>query len=61
MDDRKKQYIGDGAYVAYDGYSLILTAEDGIRATDTIYLEPDVWASLVSYVERLKAAQQETP
>jgi hypothetical protein len=49
-----KEYLGDGAYVDYDGYSLILTAENGIRATDTVVLEPNVWLALVAYVERLK-------
>jgi hypothetical protein len=48
-----KEYLGDGAYVNFDGYSLILTAENGIRATDTIVLEPNVWLALVAYVERL--------
>lgn len=86
-----KRYIGDGAYVDFDGWNLILlsrtpgtdtftranivglgpawavltintntlkisgnTAEDGIRATNTIYLEPEVWRRLVEYVESLK-------
>lgn len=44
-----KAYIGDGVYVAFDGYSLILTAEDGVRATNTIYLEPVVMDSLIEY------------
>jgi hypothetical protein len=49
-----KRYIGDGAYVDFDGWNLILTAEDGIRATNTIYLEPEVWRQLVEYVANLK-------
>jgi hypothetical protein len=28
MSDFPKRYLGDGAYVAFDGYSLILTAEN---------------------------------
>jgi hypothetical protein len=50
----KKAYIGDGVYVDYDGWNLILTAEDGIKATNTIYLEPDVLRSLLDYVEQFK-------
>ena len=33
-----KRYLGDGAYVEFDGNGLKLTAENGMRATDTIYL-----------------------
>lgn len=50
-----KRYLGDGAYVDFDGYALILTAEDGIRATDTIVLEPEAYLALLKYVEDLKA------
>lgn len=49
-----KRYLGDGAYVDFDGYALVLTAEDGIRATNTIVLEPEVYAALVAYVADLK-------
>ena len=50
-----KRYIGDGAYVDYDGYSLVLTTSDGIRDTNTIVMEPEVYAALLEYVEDLKA------
>ncbi len=33
-----KAHLGDGAYVDFDGFGLVLTAENGITATDTIYL-----------------------
>jgi len=49
-----KQYLGDGAYVNFDGNGLILTAENGIYATDTVYLEPQVWDRLKRYVADLK-------
>ena len=39
-------YLGDGVYVAYDGFGMWLTAEDGVRATDGIYLEPLVYNAL---------------
>ena len=47
-----KEYLGDGAYVSFDGYSLIVTAEDGIRATNTIVLEPEVFVMLLRYAQR---------
>ncbi len=51
----RKQYLGDGAYVDFDGYALVLTAENGIEATDRVVLEPAVWRALEDYVARLKA------
>lgn len=50
-----KTYLGDGAYAAFDGYGIILTAENGIEATDTVYLEPQVYHKLVAFVDGLKA------
>lgn len=50
-----KAYLGDGVYVQIDRGMLKLTAEDGIRATDTIYLEGFVFNQLVRYVENIKA------
>ena len=41
-----KTYLGDGVYVEFDGFSLTLTAENGIEATDTIVLEPEVYMAL---------------
>ncbi len=54
-----KTYLGDGAYVEYDGYALVLTTENGIEVTNRIVLEPNVYHSLVEYVARLKRAQPE--
>ncbi len=50
----RKVYLGDGAYVDFDGYGLSLTTENGISTTNEIYLEPSVYAALVEYVARLK-------
>ncbi len=49
-----KAYLGDGAYADFDGYAIVLTAENGIAVTHRIVLEPEVWAALVDYVVRLK-------
>lgn len=49
-----KSYLGDGAYVDFDGYALVLTTENGIRTTNRIVLEPEVYAALVRYVAGLK-------
>lgn len=50
-----KAYLGDGCYVTFDGYSLVLTTENGISETNRIVLEPEVYRALVAYVEQMKA------
>ncbi len=46
----KKRYIGDGVYADFNGFNLIITTEDGINTTNTIFLEPEVYKSLTQYV-----------
>ena len=53
----KKQYIGDGVYVAFDGYAIVLTTENGIDVTNTIVLEPEVFAALLRYQTALNSEQ----
>lgn len=48
----KKEYIGDGVYVDVERGMIKLTTENGIRVTNTIYLEHDVWRHLSDYVWR---------
>lgn len=49
-----KAYIGDGVYVDFNNAGqLILTTEDGISITNTIFLENEVYAALLSYVKQL--------
>lgn len=53
----KKEYIGDGCYVDFDGYALTLTTEQGMGyATNTIVLEPEVFSNLVQYRARVFGA-----
>lgn len=56
----KKEYLGDGAYVSFDGYQIVLTAENGITATDTVALEPGVLHAFEAYVKRLREHIRET-
>jgi len=44
-------YLGDGVYVSFDGYQLMLRANNYHNA-NTIYLEPSVFGSLVDYAKR---------
>ena len=50
-----KLYIGDAVYVVFDGSGILLTTEDGIKATNQIYLEPETLANLLRYVSHLTA------
>lgn len=48
-----KTYLGDGAYAEWDGYSFIITAENGVYATDRVVLEPKVWRALMAFVKKV--------
>lgn len=43
-------HIGDGVYVNYDGYHLVLSA---VGDAGTIYLTPKVWKNLIEYIKTL--------
>lgn len=49
-DSIGKAYIGDGVYIMFDGWSFVLTAENGITATDTICLDLNAIEDLNRYV-----------
>ena len=49
----EKTYLGDGLYVDFDGYQLVLTAENGIIVQNVVYLEPRVYINLTEYVKEL--------
>ena len=52
-DPVPKEYIGDGVYIKDDGYGFTLTSENGISVLQTIVIEPEVWAAMQRYVERI--------
>lgn len=47
-------YLGDGAYVEYDGYSYRIFTNNGVKDTNTVILEPDHMESLIAFVNRIK-------
>ena len=49
-----KSYLGDGVYVEWDGWGVWLHANDPDEPTDSIYLEPEVFDSLVDFFKQLK-------
>jgi hypothetical protein len=49
-----KTYLGDSVYAEFDGFGIVLTTENGMGASNTILLEPDVLRALNEFVERIK-------
>lgn len=47
-------YIGDGVYVEFDGYGIMLKTNDQLHSTNEVYLEPEVFNKLVAFRERMK-------
>lgn len=54
-----KRYIGDGVYANYDGQQLILTTENGMETTNTIYLEHSVMEALHKYIQNLELGKKQ--
>lgn len=50
----RKVYLGDGAYARWDPEreALLLTAENGITATDMLVFEPEVLSVLLTYLKQ---------
>lgn len=55
----EKEYLGDGVYVDVEHGMLKLTTEDGIRTTNTIFLEVEVFKALQRYFTQAAEAAQE--
>jgi len=54
MTEEHKTYLGDSVYAAVEGGMIKLTTENGMRASNTIYLEQEVYEALVEYVDGLR-------
>ena len=48
-----QDYLGDGVYIEFDGYQILLKANNHLNPTDTIALEPAVFKALVRYARKL--------
>ena len=54
----KKEYLGDGAYVEYDGWNIILSTSNGIEETNRVYLEPPCLERFLQFLEEIKNNEQ---
>ncbi len=50
-----KQYIGDSVYAEVESGMIKLTTENGLGASNTIFLEDEVYEELVQYVTMMRA------
>lgn len=48
------EYLGDGLYVEHDGWHVRLYAPNNLGHEQELFLEPDVLAAFLRWVERLK-------
>jgi hypothetical protein len=49
-----KAYLGDGVYASIENGMLKLETSNGEHITNTIWLEPSVLDSLLSYIRTIK-------
>lgn len=52
----EKDYMGDGVYIEQEDLdgSIVLTTENGIDITNSIYIEPQVWDAIKRYMQRVE-------
>jgi hypothetical protein len=55
-----RTYLGDGLFAEFDGYQFKLAASDGIRDTDTVYLELSVLKSFLRFAKAAGVNLQES-
>lgn len=50
---KAKVYLGDAVYAEVNkAWQLVLTTEDGLNITNTIYLEQEVWDTLCEWMSK---------
>lgn len=54
-----KIYLGDAVYAEDQGDRIKLTTEDGIKASNTIFLEDSVMMSLHSFFKKARGVEEE--
>lgn len=55
---KDKVYLGDGVYCQFDGNGFVLTTENGVETTNTIYLEGEVATALFEHLNKVREAVQ---
>ena len=53
MNKVPKDYLGDGVYASCDGYSIVISTENGIRTTNSIVFDdPNNVDALLRFIQR---------
>lgn len=55
----EKTYLGDSVYCSFEGEFFTLTTENGMGATNTIHIEPEVLKNLLNYTTQIGARERE--
>ena len=50
----RKVYLSDGAYAEFNGESIILTTENGLRETNRVVLDTEGLNVLLTFVSELR-------
>jgi len=58
MVGNQKIYLGDGAFVHFDGFAFVLTTSNGLYDTNIIVLEPEMISKLQSFVTAVYEAKR---
>lgn len=53
MSAIRSAFLGDGAYVEWNGYAFVLYTSDGITRTNEIYLERPHIRELMAFVKSI--------
>jgi hypothetical protein len=59
MEQNEMTYLGDGVYAKFDGYQIVLHVNDKDNPSDVVYLEYNVFKSLVGYGNRIWEIQSQ--
>jgi|FreactTroBogLake_1042271.scaffolds.fasta_scaffold47688_1 hypothetical protein len=55
-----RKYLGDGLYADFDGYHIILAANNGFIDTNVVYLESEVLEMFYLYVKNIEIIKKQT-
>lgn len=50
----KRQYLGDGLYMEFDGFHVWLITSDGVTDKNKVAMDPDVLNEFVKQLKELK-------
>jgi len=54
------EYLGDGVYVTFDGFHIVLATGSHVNPDNIVHLDPDVMVAFTRFVKRLHAAIQDS-